>query len=281
MGEVLGPLLFIAIVVSSWILQARKERIEREQAKDLMEKRQRGLEDLPEETRRQLYGETGPREAVPKGGAKPSPESTGRPIAAEEFFDTLFGGKPRRKAEEDAEAGEDWSPVQPAPRRELQEAPRRTPQRRPASSTARETTPGRSTPPPIRRQPTAQPQRGAGIEQHREQRRAVARQREIERQLHEQRRTSSRQENALRSQQQEWEAKRRRELERKQQMAAAQRQQQRTAQPSMMPEPAMRGKALIGDLRDVRRAIILSEVLGTPKGLRDNVTPTLYADPTG
>jgi hypothetical protein len=260
MGELWGPLIFVLIMGASWVLQARKERAEREKARDLAKKQKQSHADLPEETRRQLFGETTPREAKRKGPSRPSSESPGPPVApGSDLFETLFGTpKQRERHEED----EGWAPVEPPRRRELQQEPQERPVRRQAASTARE-----AAPPPL----PEEARRARSVEQLREQRRKAARQKEAERQARQRKRAYEQHE--LRHK------KERAEMERRRRMAARTHRRLPDQPETTVTRRRPSGKKfLFSDVGDVRRAIILSEILASPKGLQDRVEPKLYCD---
>jgi len=248
-------LIVIFFVIVSSILQKLQERKAMRNAQE--QKKHARPEDLPEETRRMLYGPSGKpqqgreqsdephvREARPKTARPAQPQSD----PAKQLLESLFGVQVETEVEEEG----DWAPVQP---KERKDTSRRAAERQPARQQqrpqrqqqprhvrehaqqqreqARQTAPPQV--PPIRHPQQAQAKRQESREEH--QRRAVA---ERER--------------------------------RKQQRAAAQRQQQpqRQSVRRVAPQPNHRDR-LFSELRDVQKAVVFAEVLGKPRALEDEI----------
>lgn len=230
MGEIIGPLIFIVVAIFALAKKLQEQRAQADKQRPEEAPRARG--DLPDTTRQMLYGEEKVRQA------RPAEPRTARPRVDEPLtpgrviMESLLGGP----APEEAEGG--WVPVQePAQRRELpgtgQEpsAPQRriVEVQRPALREAQRTPVG-----PERRPPqlprVAAPQQPAEEQQRR-----------LE------------------------EVRRRR--------ATASQARRRQAQPRKKPRrarprPSPRSLFLWGDLRGVRKAIVLAEILGPPKSLQ-------------
>ena len=104
-GDVIGAIIFLILMGLSVVARYMESQ------KQKREKKWR-MEDMPDETKRQVYGDTIPEHVRGRGTTKPLSEM--RPPGVE-MLEQLFGG-----ARHDEDDEPDWQPVhQPAQRREL------------------------------------------------------------------------------------------------------------------------------------------------------------------
>jgi hypothetical protein len=236
------PLIILIGVIASLIDKARKASDEAKRRSNLPPPIPRPRVDLPEATRRQIYGsgETTVRRAKPLVMGMPAPEETeGRNDSGEGRNDEDWG-KPA------------WTPPPTRPQ----------PRPQPVSPTPASTPWGE-----LRRQLE---QGARNIEQ------------EVRRQMDEAQRRSGQQrplteferQEQLRQQRREQEAARARQAGPRRQAPAPAPQQQQPQRPApppppqrRAPRPRRRPHPLLGDSGDIRRAIVLREVLGPPRGL--------------
>ena len=243
MEEYIGLLIFAVIAIGSWIMKAREQRMEAERRKNRVERQD---VELPEATRRMLYG-----------------------------GETIPTAQPKREQSQDGMEEEGWQPVTPPPRPQQRPQPpqRQEPRRTPVQEQQR----------PRQTQPTAAPRRSLQDLWQDAQRRIEA---ELERQQQAQhpqppvqrpqpqrptavpKRARREETHVQRYTREEEEALQRRRAEeaqrrKKQAALAAQWERERVAR--------RKGNLahMLTNSADIRRGIVLQEILGPPKALRN------------
>jgi hypothetical protein len=238
MDQLVGFIIFAAIAIGSWVLKAREQRQEAERRRQRADQADTQEVDLPEATRRMLYGD----EAVPTARPKRDHHETG-----------------------ESEDEEGWRPVAPPPRPQPQPVRREEPRRQPVQQQR-----------PQQAQP-ASPRRGLQDLWQEAQRRIEE---ELERQQQplpqaapaprppaipkQVRRPETHLQRYTREEEQALERRRKEERQRHKREAALAVQWEL--------DRAARRKAslmhMLTNLEDVRRGVVMQEVLGPPKALR-------------
>lgn len=242
----IGAIIFIVVIILS-IAQKMKEGKEQADAKRRWKEEEPA--QMSERARKTIHGEpTTVREATRKGHA-PSPNRQATEQRAKEVFESLFGAEVTQEiAEEEA----DWETVEPARRRELAPGP----------------------PPPLPQHtehPAPGGSRGADIASHdsrqgeerlREERRRLAKQQELLEK-------KKRQEAEIRHREEHHKARKKEQEQKRKQQQAAQRSKQRATRSQSTRSARPSSRKFLGDLHEVRKAIVFAEVLGPPKALED------------
>ena len=254
----IGALIFLVIIIASMAQKFQEQRALRQE-----KERQKGKtspKDLPEATRRMIYGSPGEprtaeprvREAKPRGSTQPHRERPEDP--AREMLETLFGAG---KATEEEEG--DWIPVSTAPQRT---APKRSAERQPAAA----------------QRPTGDVRKHIQAQREESEEKRTYRQSEkqahprkhhlphmLRREAHEARERATQEER--RKQIMEERARLKRER------AKAQQAKQRPVR-QVAPAPQQRA-GMFNNLDDIRRAIVFAEILGPPRAYHGEIRPDM------
>jgi len=258
--EFVGLILFLVV---SAIVSLIQKSAENKKARQRAERRAQGAQEPMSEE-------------IPTARRKGSVQRPARPVAQapeiEDVIRRLMGVEPERpRAEEGADEEADWQPVPPPARREIPREyqqparpvrpsqptahrnpqplrkPMAEPQRRPLQEQPRQAQPS-PTARPVRQRPARTPAELMGQQQRRHAVEELT-QEEIEQRDREQR----------------W----REEMERRKKKQAAEQAAQRSAElPRQRPRMMRSRSGLFRGTADLRRAIILSEVLAPPRALR-------------
>lgn len=247
MDSLIGVLIFIVVIILSLASKAQEARKIAERQK---EKQARKPQPLSEKARRQIHGRVQPRTATAREGAAPPPPPPARPArkpkpVEQELLETLFGVKLNKEEEEPAR------PAQREPR--VREETQRMVQRLRGESQEPRAARARPPAPPVDADegPTVS---AADVRKKRD---------EFERQIR-----------ALREHMHKG---MRRGLAQAptqpdEQQRAEPRPAARRRPPTTRPQPVRRttGRRYFETRDDLRRAIVMSEILGRPKSLRED-----------
>ncbi|MCC6144379.1 MAG: hypothetical protein IT368_11290 [Candidatus Hydrogenedentes bacterium] len=234
MENLIGFIIFLIIAVISMIGKMQEARKEREEAQQ--NARRVRPEDLPEKTRRMLYGDDVEiPQAQPRQGVPP-PVPTQAPVRPQPVRDVM---------------SEPW------------EAPRPVQDQRDVSPAQQPYIP-RETPPPVPQRPVQMPRQTDPAEQARRMMEDMWRQaqRQFQQQMETQQPRPQQQPQATRQ------VRRKRRPEAQPQEGPAPAPQPRPRPAPVAPAPSRQHAFLFGDLKDVRRGILMAEILGPPKGLQ-------------
>ncbi len=246
MDTLIGAVIFIVMVIFGL---ARKAQESSQKSDPRRERKPVNRADLPDSTRRILYGEsgaTGVREAkrrMPQGARQVAPRE-GEPLApGKMLLESLLGAPPGEEDEGDWVPAQEAAPRQQAPRRaqEVRQVPDATRRAAPPAATAGQAT--RQTPQQGTRQAPQQGTRQAPQQAPRQAPRRAPRRQSAAPELQAQRPHRSRP----------------KATQRRQRPAAVQAALRRGAQ------PLSRHHAIFGGIREVRKAIVFAEILGPPK----------------
>lgn len=250
MDSLIGVLIFIVVVILSLASKAQEARKIAERQR---EKQNRKPQQLSEKARQQIHGRTQPKTATAREGSAPPPVPPARPVrkpkpVEQELLETLFGVKFNK--EEDQETSRE---------------PQREPNVRQATQQMVQRLRGQSEPEPRR----VQPRRAAPVHDGDEGPTVTvadirAKEKDFQKQI-----------SALRARMHHGMQQ---GLGRTPSGAEKQTERQKVTQqrrPATKPAPPVRarfarGHRLFQNAEDVRRAIIVSEVLGSPKSMRNN-----------